>query len=90
MPTTTQRGYGVTHQRERDRWRPVVERGEGWCAELVCLMPTRWIIPGSRWDLAHDRRTGGYLGPAHAICNRAEGGRFASKRRARRRRRWAL
>lgn len=66
--------------------------GQGWCAELVCLMPSRIIptgTPRSQWDAAHDRANGGYLGPAHAKCNRAEGGR-EKHRRAKTRRRWAL
>lgn len=81
--------YGHAHRKERDRWRPVVAAGEAWCAELVCLMPSRWIAPGSAWDLAHDRANGGYLGPSHSGCNRAEGGREKHKR-ARTRRRWVL
>lgn len=46
-------------------------------------MPTRWIQPGTPWDLAHDRsRPGFYLGPAHAKCNRAEGARWGNAQRA--------
>lgn len=58
----------------------MVEAGEVWCAEVVCLVERdggdRWIEPGSEWDLAHDRAdpTGkAWLGPAHARCNRSEG-----------------
>jgi len=75
-PTTTERGYGYDHQQERERWRPIVERGEGCCSEEICLEASRWIRPGTVWDLAHDRRNGGYLGPAHGRCNRSEGARF--------------
>lgn len=78
--TTTERGYGVDHQRERRHHEPRVNRGEAECNELVCLEVrdgrSRWIMPGTAWDLAHDRANGGYLGPAHARCNRAEAARF--------------
>lgn len=63
----------TAHKRERRRWAPVVTSGNGWCAERICLMPTRWLDPGQPWDLAHDHQHGGYLGPAHPRCNRAEG-----------------
>jgi hypothetical protein len=74
--------YDRKHRAVRAQWRPVVDAGDAWCAELVCLMPNRWIQPGTAWDLAHDRAGGGYLGPAHAHCNRAEGGREKHKRKA--------
>lgn len=74
--TTTERGYGSTHQKERARLAPTVKAGHAQCAEYVCLMPTRWIRPGTPWDLAHDRVTGQWLGPAHRRCNRAEAARY--------------
>lgn len=87
--TTAARGYGHQHQAERRGWAPTVEAGEAWCAEVICLEPDRWIEPGTPWDLAHNRDTGGYLGPAHERCNRAEGARYRN-RRADRPRRWIL
>jgi hypothetical protein len=69
----TARGYGAEHQAERERWRPTVEAGDAWCAEVVCLMPTRWIDPAiDEWDLAHTVDRTAYLGPAHVFCNRTE------------------
>jgi hypothetical protein len=77
---TAARGYGAAHQRERERLRPSVEAGEAVCTEPICVLErlgaTRWIPPGAPWDLAHDRHTGGYHGPAHRRCNRAEGARW--------------
>lgn len=63
--TTTQRGYGSTHQRERERWRPLVDRGEVDCWR--CGHP---ILPGTPWHLGHDDydRTV-YRGPEHPRCN---------------------
>lgn len=82
--TTTERGYGSEHQQTRARLRPTVDRGEAYCAEVICLMPSRWIEPGTPWDLAHDRSGASlYLGPAHAKCNRAEGARHGNRQRAR-------
>lgn len=67
--------YGGEHQRLRDKLAPLVAQGLVDCCELICLMPTRRIEPDQAWDLAHERVTGRYLGPAHATCNRAEGAR---------------
>jgi hypothetical protein len=75
MPRSLSPDYGYTHQKERDRWRPIVAADQASCAELICLMPSRHITPGTAWDLAHDRIHGGYLGPAHRRCNRSEGAR---------------
>lgn len=74
--------YGWAHQQARAAWAPTVAAGDAYCTELVCVMRTRWIAPGARWDLAHDRATGGYLGPAHARCNRREGAAHGNHARA--------
>lgn len=74
--STTARGYGADHQAQREAWRPTVEAGQAHCTEIICLNTSRWIQPGTPWDLAHDRTTGGYLGPAHRKCNRSEGARW--------------
>lgn len=64
--------YGGLHQRTRRALKPTVDSGNAYCAEIICLHPSRWINPATPWHLAHDRTTGGYLGPAHARCNMAE------------------
>lgn len=74
---THDRGYGAPHQKLKAQWRPIVDRGDASCMELVCVMPSRRIAPGTDWDLAHNRASGGYRGPAHQRCNRAEGGRHS-------------
>jgi hypothetical protein len=80
--STTARGYGSSHQKERARWAPIVADGEAFCTEPVCLMPTRWIRPGTAWDLAHTPDRSAYRGPSHALCNRSEGSRRGNRRRA--------
>ena len=68
--------------------RRIVDSGEGWCREIICLEPSRYIPPGAPCDAAHDRANGGYLGPSHPKCNRAEGGRWRHRKPATKR--WAL
>ena len=62
-------GYTGRHRRLRARWALIVAAGGVNCAR--CNQP---IEPGSKWDLDHDpadpTRTS-YLGPSHAVCNRA-------------------
>jgi len=76
------RTYDRRHKAGREHFRPIVNAGDAHCTELVCLEEldghTRWIQPGTPWDLAHDRAAGPgrYLGPAHARCNRSEGARW--------------
>lgn len=75
--STSDRGYGWPHQRERERWRPVVEAGDGVCAR--CGEP---ILPGSAWDLGHDDHDRSvYRGPEHRGCNRGAGGAKGNRRR---------
>lgn len=81
--STSARGYGRRHQVEREDLAPLVDAGQAMCTEIICVMSDRWIAPGTPWDLAHDRASGGYLGPAHRTCNRVEGGRWRhAKKRA--------
>lgn len=51
-------------------------RGE-WheCVQPICLAPSRAIPPDAPIDVAHDDSGTIILGPAHARCNRADGGR---------------
>lgn len=65
-----QRGYDRAHERERERWRPRVERGEVDCAAPTCVMPIRRILPGQPWDLGHTDDRSTWRGPEHAACNR--------------------
>lgn len=56
--------YGYQHQKERARWKPIVEAGGVNCAR--CGNP---IIPGTKWHLDHNDNGEGYRGASHATCN---------------------
>lgn len=79
--STTQRGYGTAHQQRRRKWRPIVESGNATCHAKVCLMPSRWIQPGTAWDLGHTEDRSDWTGPEHALCNRSDGGKRSRKAR---------
>jgi hypothetical protein len=65
--------YSGEHQTIRKHWKPLVDAGQVFCRELVCVNPGgRWIRPGTPWHLAHEPDGRTYRGPAHAICNLSE------------------
>jgi hypothetical protein len=72
-----QRGYDAVHDRLRARLAPDVEAELIDCQAVVCLLPTRRILPAQPWQLGHtaDRTT--WTGPEHRACNEAAGGRAA-------------
>lgn len=75
--TTTERGYGWTHQQERARWTSAVAAGE-----VACSRCGARIMPGEAWDLDHDDADRSrYLGPAHTRCNRIAGALRADRHR---------
>lgn len=89
MATTTERGYGSAHQRERARVkRDVVDKGLG-----VCWRCGGWIDPSMPWDLGHDDLDRSvYRGPEHRGRECPAGGNRATSGRRKRvtRRRWVL
>jgi hypothetical protein len=76
-PSTSEQGYGWTHQQIRRRWAREVELGGVHCARghdcLERYRPTgTLILPGEPWDLGHDDfDRSRYNGPEHRRCNRA-------------------
>lgn len=74
--------YRHAHQQQRERMRPDVEAGRAFCVEPICLMPDRWIQPGTAWDVSHDPTGTVTLGPSHARCNRSEGASRGNRTRA--------
>lgn len=78
-------------RRVRDYTKQIAD-GNGWCTETICVMPTRYIPPGtprSGWHVPHTEDGVTYRdGPAHAKCNTADGGRRSHQQREPRR--WKL
>ena len=67
------------HRAKVKQYRADVDSGNGWCAELVCLVEqgggTRYIPPFDPMDAGHTPDGLGYIGPVHPLCNRSEGGK---------------
>lgn len=62
-------GYGRNHKRLRRIWaQRIANNWQPPCSR--CGAP---ILPGEPWDLDHTDDRTGYLGPAHAHCNRSAG-----------------
>lgn len=77
--TTSERGYGWEHRKQREALKPIIESGKATCWRCLAqgLTPDQArIVPGQPWDLGHDDtdRTK-YRGPEHVSCNRGAGGR---------------
>jgi hypothetical protein len=73
----------VQHKALRRKWAAVIATGHGRCVEPICLMTSRWIEPGSAWDVPHNEDGVTYRdGPAHAKCNRAEGATRGNRKRS--------
>jgi len=62
--------YGAAHQRERAKWKRIVDTGQA-----TCCLCGKWIPPGAAWDLDHLPGTDQYRGAACQRCNRADGGK---------------
>jgi hypothetical protein len=92
--TTTERGYGYPHRKERARLALLVAAGQAYCQQGRhgssgrCIYPSRWIAPGSRWALGHNDARTGWIGTVHAACNQLDGasrgGKTIAARRGRR------
>jgi hypothetical protein len=82
--TTTQRGYGAPHQNERRKWKPVVDAGQAHCHAIICLKPSRVIVPGESWHLGHTADRTAWTGPEHEHCNLADGARRKNRKQRQR------
>ena len=75
--STTERGYGAAHKREKARWARIL-KAEG---ALLCATAGKHkdcpqvIRDGDQWDLGHTPDRTAYLGPQCIPCNRGDGGR---------------
>jgi len=73
---TTRGGWGHEHQRRRAAIAPLVNAGKATCCR--CHEP---IHAGEDWHLDDSADRNGYLGPAHARCNRAAAAAVTNGRR---------
>ena len=87
--STTQRGYGSDHRRERERRLRIYRPGDI-CPH--CGQPIMWwplSVARQFIDLPHNADRSGYLpGLAHRSCNRGDGARYGNRMRGQARR-WA-
>lgn len=74
--TPVQRGYDQAHRARRAAWQARIDAGQ----RVTCARCCQPIRPAEPWALDHDDldRTK-YLGPSHASCNNAAGGRNAHR-----------
>lgn len=82
MPWTTRpRGTTVNpkyrtkeHRDARAAMKAQLERdGSAQCAQPICLMRTRLILPGMHWCAGHDETGTRYIGLVHRLCNVRDG-----------------
>ena len=73
--TPTQRGYDARHRALRRQWQARLQQH----GSMTCNVCNQPITPQQAWDLEHTDSRGGYLGPAHATCNRSKGGTKGAK-----------
>lgn len=92
MASTSERGYGAAHQRERDRWAPVVAAGGAMCARQGPKCIGKPLAPDQPWDLGHNDDRTAWTGPECIPCNRGAGGAngaaVANEKRAMTIRKW--
>ena len=74
MESTSARGYGAQHQRERRKWEPAVAKGDVMCARQGPKCIGKPIQPGQAWDLGHNDDRTQWTGPECVPCNRGAGG----------------
>ncbi len=71
MKSTTDRGYGAAHQRERKKWQRRLDQG----AIIGCARCGKPISKHDTWDLGHTDDRTAWTGPECVGCNRSVGGR---------------
>lgn len=78
--------YGREHRAERARHMAALRAaGSGVCAERVCVMRSRLIVPTDDLHLCHDPSGTVVIGLGHAECNRHEAAVRARRLQTRRR-----
>lgn len=70
--TRQQRGYDAEHDRERAKWKAILDRRPWPCGRCP-----EQIMPGQLWHLDHTDDRAGYIGPSHDHCNLSAAGKAA-------------
>jgi hypothetical protein len=68
--------------------RQLARDGQAFCAQPVCILRSRLILPGMAWCAGHDDTGTRYIGLVHAACNRRDGSVRARARQTATRLRW--
>jgi hypothetical protein len=58
------------------------------CAQPICKLRSRLILPGMPWAAGHDTTGTAYIGPVHKRCNESDAGTRARARQTATRLRW--
>jgi len=86
---TAQKYRDPEHVRTRRRYeQQLAIYGSLTCAQPVCVMPSRIILPGMRWCGGHDDTGTAYIGPVHERCNVKDAAKRARARQSTTRLRW--
>lgn len=81
--------YGHGHAKVRAAMKAQLERdGSAYCAQPICVMPSRLILPGMKWCAGHDDPGTEYIGLVHKRCNESDAGRRARARQSVTRLQW--
>jgi hypothetical protein len=79
--TTNPKYTSKEHRAARAAMKRQLERdGSAQCAQPVCVMRSRLILPGMAWCAGHNDAGTAYIGPVHRICNVRDGARRARAR----------
>lgn len=84
-PKTAERGYGSGHQSDREKWAPIVAKGQVTCRRATndtCrFAPDTLIHSGQPWQLGHpDKECPAETAPEHRRCNTSAPGRIRGRR----------
>ena len=71
------------HRDARAAMKAQLERdGSAQCAQPVCVMRSRLILPGMAWCAGHDDSGTRYIGLVHRVCNQRDGAKRARDRQS--------
>ncbi|MGZ4524221.1 MAG: hypothetical protein ACXVXO_12525 [Mycobacteriaceae bacterium] len=85
-PGGTKTNAKYNSKKHRDKvaeYKALLEReGSAQCAQPICLMRSRLIVPGMKWCAGHDDTGTYYIGLVHQRCNVVDGARRGRARQS--------